>query len=36
MSTVAIVTGTIMAIVFIVALSWCFHRWRGSDSKWED
>ena len=36
MTTAAIITGVIMTLVFIIGLSWCFHRWRASDSEWED
>jgi hypothetical protein len=36
MSIGAVITGLIMALVFIIGLTWCFRKWQGGGSEWED
>ncbi len=36
MTTGAIITAVIMALIFAVGLIWCFKRWSTGSSKWED
>jgi len=35
MTTGAIITAVIMALVFAVGLIWCFRQW-GNGGKWDD
>ncbi len=36
MATDAMVAAVIMWAVFIGGLSWCFAKWRGGGSRWEE
>ena len=36
MTTGAIITAVIMALVFAVGLIWCFRKWSNSGSQWDD
>ena len=36
MTTEAIVAAVVFWVVFLGGLAWCFSKWRGRGSEWED